>query len=306
MFSASLGKLMSLGGGKKGPAAPPASSDSIAAAEPTRPVVVGNNSVQQEKSDPSPDSPQNSSHSKNVSNKESNMLTLKVEVLLSLLAVKDAELLTAQNKIEALTWVVTNRQQSTDAAPLPPSPIADLDESRVELIQAMSKIAKAFSAAESALISAFADNRTATLPAAISRDTFLSALTGACPSLTAREVALLAMRFTEVGGSLVCVLEFLQFFSVSPQQRHAKLAKALLRHECPLLNLSDRLLLNLLPAQQSKRSPLTLSITICPLGPRQRRKLKPPLQHQAQSPSLPRKLFKHRRCQLSLLQSQKR
>jgi len=164
------------------------------------------------------------------SQKEVNMLKLKVEVLLSLLAVKDSELSSAKNKIEALSWAVANPQVTEILIPALPSTEVDLDEARVELMSGMNKVSHGFRTVKAELLDAFSSSKGGPIPAALPREQFTEILGRICSSLSTRESSMLALRFSEFGNfNLVSVAEFMEFFSVSPQNRHAKSAKNLLR-----------------------------------------------------------------------------
>jgi len=164
------------------------------------------------------------------SSSEANLLKYKIEVLVNLLAVKDQELLSSQKKVEALKWTIASRSVAGGAPSLPVSPAStlDLDEVRIELSVTLNKLAKEFPGCKQALLEELAEENN-TVPAALPRDVFVKAVKKACGKMSQRECGFLALRFAELGSNSVNVADFLSFFSLSQQQRHAMQARALVR-----------------------------------------------------------------------------
>lgn len=172
--------------------------------------------------------------SESAESKEVNLLKYKIEVLLSMLAIKDQELSSANDKVDALKWVVANRQDSSTTPASVSSQSLDINEFRVELITAMNKMTKEFPSCKTQLFAAMSQESEA-LPAILPKEVFVKAVSNTCKSLSEKEINLLALRWAEIGCSSVCVTEFLQFFNLSTQQRHAKHAHAMLRMSGALL-----------------------------------------------------------------------
>ena len=162
---------------------------------------------------------------------EANLLKYKIEVLVNLLAVKDQELISTQKKVEALKWTLSSRSAAGGAPLLPVSPASthDLDEVRIELSVTLNKMAKEFQGNSIALLEELAEDKTNAVPAALPRDVFVRAVKKAFGKMSQRECGFIALRFAELGSNSVNVAEFLTFFSLPLQQRHAMQARALVR-----------------------------------------------------------------------------
>jgi hypothetical protein len=182
----------------------------------------------------------------NQSNEQLNMYRFKIEVLVQMLAIEEKKQQTAVKRLETLKLALlsqgvsnktmTNILSQTIDSNSPKDEKSILLTSAFDLSGAMERMTEEIASGAEDIIYSFADVE-GKIVSALPREDFMRYLYNATNTLTKADVQILSLRFYD--GQTVCVPEFIDFFTQSPNSRVARSAAAAVRASLNFLQLQN-------------------------------------------------------------------
>lgn len=180
------------------------------------------------------------------SNEQLNMYRFKIEVLVQMLAIEEKKQQTVVKRLETLKLALLNQGVSNKTMSNILSQTNDSNSSKDEksilltsafdLSGALGRMTEEMASSAEDIIYSFADVE-GKIVSALPREDFMRYLYNATTTLTKSDVQILSLRFYD--GQTVCVPEFIDYFTQSPNSRLARSAAAAVRASLNLLQLHD-------------------------------------------------------------------
>jgi hypothetical protein len=190
----------------------------------------------------------NRSEFESQSNEQLNMYRFKIEVLVQMLAIEEKKQQTVVKRLETLKLALLNQGVSNKTMTNILSQTNDSNSSKDEksilltsafdLSGAMGRMTEEMVSSAEDIIYSFADVE-GKIVSALPREDFMRYLYNATSTLTKADVQILSLRFYD--GETVCVPEFIDFFTQSPNSRVARSAAAAVRASLNFLQLQESL-----------------------------------------------------------------
>jgi hypothetical protein len=182
------------------------------------------------------------------SKEEQNLLRYKVEVLLNMVALEEQKNALLSRRVESVKLILLNQGISEDGVKsmMTNRITNNFDNIAVDTSVALDKMKIEFQGAKDEIISSFADLNGKIIDF-MTKDHFVRRLYSCTETLSKEEVQLISIRFLEDFKN-VSVVEFIEYFIMTPSIRYARAASSSARM-CRQLLQVDRISFNVLDSE---------------------------------------------------------